>query len=253
SNARFVEARARVDPSAAAAWIEVAGAYAMFDGVDSPLTQTFGLGLFGDTGDRELARLEAFFDGRGAAVHHEVSPLAGVELAARLARRGYVPEEFTTVLCRPLGGSPDGDTTPAGGVAVEPLPDGQAGLFGDVAARGWAEFPEVAPFVADLSAVFAHHAAARCYLAVVDGVPAGTGVLTMHEGVAVLAGASTVPEARCRGAQRALLAARLADAAAAGCDLAMIATAPGSASQRNAERRGFRIAYTSAKWFLARG
>jgi GNAT superfamily N-acetyltransferase len=72
----------------------------------------------------------------------------------------------------------------------------------------------------------------------------------MHDGVAILAGASTVPEFRCRGLQAALLHARLEHAARAGCDLAMMAALPGSGSQRNAERRGFRIAYTRTKWAL---
>jgi len=35
-----------------------------------------------------------------------------------------------------------------------------------------------------------------------------------------------------------------------GCDIAMMAALPGSASQRNAERNGFRIAYTRTKWQL---
>lgn len=45
SNAHFVEARAAMSPESGVGWIEVAGAYAMFDGEESPLTQTFGLGL----------------------------------------------------------------------------------------------------------------------------------------------------------------------------------------------------------------
>ena len=40
ANARFVEARARQPAGSRAAWIEVAGAYALFDGPDSPLTQS---------------------------------------------------------------------------------------------------------------------------------------------------------------------------------------------------------------------
>ncbi|MCX6621649.1 MAG: hypothetical protein NTY38_11355 [Acidobacteria bacterium] len=39
-------------------------------------------------------------------------------------------------------------------------------------------------------------------------------------------------------------------AASAGCDLAMMCAEPGSVSQRNAERQGFRIAYTRIKWEL---
>jgi hypothetical protein len=33
-----------------------------------------------------------------------------------------------------------------------------------------------------------------------------------------------------------------------GCDIAMMVAATGSDSQRNAERMGFRIAYTRTKW-----
>jgi GNAT superfamily N-acetyltransferase len=76
--------------------------------------------------------------------------------------------------------------------------------------------------------------------------------MSIHEGVALLAGASTVPEARGRGAQLALLDARLRYAVEHGCDLAMMCALPGSASQRNAERQGFRIAYTRIKWRLDR-
>ena len=46
------------------------------------------------------------------------------------------------------------------------------------------------------------------------------------------------------GMQHALIAARLAAALAAGCDLAVVHTEPGSPSQRNVERLGFRLAYT---------
>ena len=48
SNADFVEARARMFPESGAEWTEIGGAYAMFDGAESPLTQTFGLGMFDD-------------------------------------------------------------------------------------------------------------------------------------------------------------------------------------------------------------
>ena len=75
-NVEFVEARAAVSPESGACWIDVAGTYAMFDGVESPLTQTFGLGLFETTSNADLERIEEFFKERGAPVFHEVSPLA---------------------------------------------------------------------------------------------------------------------------------------------------------------------------------
>ena len=36
-----------------------------------------------------------------------------------------------------------------------------------------------------------------------------------------------------------------------GCDLAMMVAEAGSNSQRNAERKGFQVAYTRTKWRLA--
>src|SRR5688572_2746853 len=51
SNAAIVDGRAEIEPDIDALWIEVAGAYAMFDGIGSPLTQTFALGLFDRVGE----------------------------------------------------------------------------------------------------------------------------------------------------------------------------------------------------------
>ena len=56
ANADFVETRIRLDPESGAAWIQVGGAYAMFDGLESPLTQTFGLGVFASHGGRRATR-----------------------------------------------------------------------------------------------------------------------------------------------------------------------------------------------------
>jgi hypothetical protein len=48
------------------------------------------------------------------------------------------------------------------------------------------------------------------------------------------------------GIQTALLSARLAGAAAAGCDIAVVTTQPGSKSQQNGQRRGFDLLHTRA-------
>src|SRR5882724_13600004 len=62
------------------------------------------------------------------------------------------------------------------------------------------------------------------YAALRDGVIAGGASFRVAEGIAQLTGAATAPAHRRRGIQTALLAARLADAAAAGCDIAVITT-----------------------------
>src|SRR5262245_13568687 len=69
---RFVETRARLFPESGATWTEVAGALAMFDGPASPITQTFGLGLFDKVTAADMETIAAFFRDRGAPVFHEV-------------------------------------------------------------------------------------------------------------------------------------------------------------------------------------
>ncbi len=259
--ADFVETRARLQPESGAAWIEAAGAYAMFDGVGSPITQTFGLGVFEPVTVEVLQQLEDFFSERGAAVHHEISPLADASLLALLHERGYHPNELTSVMFRPnqLAIQPDVKLARAINpkLAVRVMRKDEAQRWADVAAQGWSEMAELADFIRDLSLVSAERERGVSFFAELkgfaelDGEPIATGGLSFGEGIALMAGASTIPEQRKQGAQLALLEARLQYAAAQGCALAMMCAAPGSASQRNAERQGFRIAYTRIKWAKA--
>jgi GNAT superfamily N-acetyltransferase len=249
-NAGFVEVRARVAPEVGAQWIEVAGAYAMFDGPDSFLTQTFGLGLFEDVTPAHLDELESFFRERQAPVLHEISPLASPGLLPLLTGRGYQPLEYTTVLYKALApGSPSaaGNDRPQIRLAG---PD-EAELWARTAADGWrSEGPELADFIFEFGKISTQRALS--FLAEIDGRAVATGSLILHEDVALLAGASTVPDARGQGAQTALLHARLRYAAEQGCTVATIGALPGSQSQRNAEKQGFRVAYTRTKWQLLR-
>ncbi len=102
----------------------------------------------------------------------------------------------------------------------------------------------------DLMRVTARREGGVSFLVALHGQPIAAGALAIHNRVALLAGASTVPEWRGCGAQRLLLKTGLAYAARAGCDLAMVCAEPGSASQRKAERQGFRVAYTRTKFAL---
>ncbi|NNC33090.1 hypothetical protein HKM21_27925 [Longimicrobium terrae] len=248
ANAGFVDARARLQPESGAAWIDVAGTWAMFDGVGSPLTQTFGLGMSGPVSEDDFRRLEAFFAERGAEVFHEVSPLADPGLLEQLNGRGYRPIEFTSILFRPSR-LPDRSADIPAGVHVRRIAVEEADEWARVSAQGWSSEGEgIAEFIQSFGRVSAPAAGTECFLAEVDGQPAAAGALILADGVALLAGASTVPAMRRRGAQHALLQARLRFAAESGCPLAMMGAHPGSASQRNAEREGFRIAYTRIKW-----
>jgi hypothetical protein len=246
ANAACVDARREVHPQVGAAWMEIGGVYAMFDGPASPLTQTFGLGIFDRIRDAELERLEAFFAARGAPTFHEVSAFAPPETLNLLSVRGYAPIETSTLLVLPTADRSQGDDGP---VTVREVREAETGLWTRVAAQGWSsESAQLGSFIEDLGAVITRARGAHCFLAELDGEAIAAGTLNISNGVALLAGASTIPAARRRGAQRALLRARLDFAAARGIDLAMVVAQPGSASQRNARRQGFRPVYVRAKW-----
>ncbi len=250
SNADFVEARAQFFPDSGAEWIEVAGAYAMFDGLHSPCTQTFGLGMFEAVSMSELAQIEAFYRERGAPVHHEISPMADVALFTLLSERGYHPIELTSVLYRPLSRESDLTISRNDQVQVRIIAQNEQETWAQTAAQGWSEHPEFAAQMLEFCRLNAARQGALSFLAELAGQPIATGSLLIHDGVALLAGASTIPTARQQGAQLAVLESRLRYAAEQGCDLAMMGASPGSTSQRNAERQGFRIAYTRIKWML---
>jgi hypothetical protein len=245
-NAAFVDALARLEPSSGAIWKTSGGTAVMFAGVGSPITQTFGLGMHEPVVEHDLAAIERFFTSRGSAVIHELCPLAGVEVAAVLAGRGYKPVEFSSVLYQPITPDPRVRDNPELTVRKISRDDGQ--LYGKVSAQGWSEHPELMPYIEGFAKLSVE--CATCFIAERNGVPIATAALFMNEGTALLAGASTIPAGRRQGAQNALLDARLQTAASNGCDLAMMVAAPGSSSQRNAERQGFRIAYTRTKWQL---
>src|SRR5271155_1709496 len=93
---QFARARHRLFPESGARWMDCAGAQVVFDGIDSPATQTFGLGLFEELSHASLDTIERFFLDRGAPVQHEVSPLVGVAALDLLCSRGYRPIELSS-------------------------------------------------------------------------------------------------------------------------------------------------------------
>ncbi len=245
ASVQFAEARRKLFPDSGSCGMECAGAQVVFDGIDSPVTQTFGLGIFEELTEASLDTIESFFLARGAHVDHEVSPLAGVAAISLLCARHYRPIEISSVMVRPVENPPPGDIK----VRV-PSPE-EADLWADVSARGWShEYPQLAIQMKQLGAIASAREQSPSFLAELDGQPAAAGSLCIHDGVALFAGAATVPEMRRRGLQSALLQERMRYAFDHGCDLAMMVAEAGGVSQRNAERKGFRIAYTRLKWRL---
>ncbi len=250
SCAQFAVARKRLYPESSSTWMKCAGATVVFDGVDAPTTQTFGLGLFEELTPAALDEIEQFFLVRDAAVMHEICPFAGAATLDLLCARGYRPFEISSVLYRAV--EPPSEAH-AANIKVRIVGRDEAQLWSDINAKGWTyEHPEFEQFVRKAGVMLVARDGSPCFLAESDGTPGAAGALLVHEGVALFGGAATAPEFRRKGLQAALLEVRMRYAVEHGCDLAMMVAEAGSNSQRNAERKGFRVAYTRLKWKLVR-
>lgn len=232
--------------------IPVAGGIASFAEKDSPFNKVAGLGFAGVPEPADLDRLERAFADCGAPVQVELANLADPAIGDLLTGRGYRLISYENVLGRTLDGIPEGPTPP--GVEVRPSGDDEFDTWLDIVIDGFAhpdtqgvasheEFPReaLANAVRDMAA-----ARARRFLARRGGITAGGASMRTTEGVAQLTGAATAPEHRRHGVQTALLSTRLAHASAAGCDIAVVTTQPGSKSQQNVQRQGFDLLYTRA-------
>ena len=232
--------------------IPVAGGVASCAGEGSPYNKVAGLGFGGVPDPAALDEIEKAFAACGSPVQVELAHLADPAIGALLTGRGYRLESFENVLGRALAGEPE--RVMPSGVEVRPSGEEEFETWLDVVAEGsvhpdtqgvpWhEEFPREAIIAAERDSAAAGDIR---YAALRDGIIVGGATMRLSEGVAQFTGAATVPAHRRRGVQTALLSARLADAAAAGCDVAVIITQPGSKSQQNAQRQGFDLLYTRA-------
>lgn len=228
--------------------LPVAGGFACFAETGSPMNKVVGLGFDGLPDEAVLGEVERALAARGSDARVELSNLADPEIAAVLSGRGYRLLEFENVLGRPVGIDPPVETD----VQVRPADDLAAWVavlvdgFGHPDGEGLAAHEEFPADILERAERDMEKAGATAYVALYDGVVAGGGSMRIADGIAQLAGAATAPAYRRRGVQAALLAARLREAADAGCDIAVVTTAPGSRSQRNVQRRGFQLLYTRA-------
>jgi len=244
------EVLGRLRPDSGAAVERVAGGFAVYCGANSPVTQAVALGLDGPVSEEGFDRLEEFYRSRQEPVRVETCPLADGSLIEQFGRRAYRVTEFSNFMARPLGNSDSLKTwpEPPAGVTIEKIAKEQVDLWTLTVSQGFSENFPVTQEILEVMKMFALSQNVECYLARVDGAVAGGGTVKIHNGIAGLFGASTLPAFRKRGVQTALLQARLARAAAAGCDLAACLAQPGSTSQRNVMRQEFSVLYTRVKF-----
>jgi len=223
-----------------AAALDIGGGCAVFAGADSPLSHAVGIGLNGPVSEAEIDALEAFFRSRGGKVTVDLCPLADPQMVAILGKRGYRVTEFNNVLVKRLAGT---------SIVLTPrvrraLPD-ETDLWSHTVGVGFFEEPQLTSAEMDVGRAICAMPGALCYLAVTgSGELAGGAAAALHGGLATLFADSAITRHRRQGLHGELIAARLNEALAQGCDLATASALPGSGSQRNYERMGFEVVYT---------
>lgn len=232
----------------------IAGGVAIYTVEGSPLNKIAGLGFDGPVDTEGLGRIERDCFDNGAPVQVELSNLAEPSIGAMLSRRSYVLEGYENVLGRALPIDAPSTRVAEG---IEVAESGHDEL------DAWIDTVVTAFLAPDTQGVESHEsfdrdvleriirdmASARSgqrFSAKRSGAWAGGASMAIHEGVALLTGAATLPAHRRRGVQTALLSTRLAAASDAGCALATVTTQPGSKSHENAQRQGFELLYTRA-------
>ncbi len=237
----YVKMQQRLHPGIGADYREISGGLAFYAGENSPLNQAVGMGLHGPVNESEFDAFESFYRERNCPAQIVLSPYADMSLLALVRERGYRLTEFNSVMvCRLSDFKPQAI---APGIRLERVTPESS--------REWAHvivecFKDLGEMPQDLFEPFGLIPHGLNFLAYVDGEVAGGagGAIYPEHKLAAVYGAATAPKFRRRGVQNALFQARLREAKAAGCEIALVCTQPASGSQRNAERNGFRLAYT---------
>jgi GNAT superfamily N-acetyltransferase len=241
--------RAEVHPSV----MPVCGGLAVYAGPASPVNKLIGLGFDAPLELAALAAVEDRWRERGEPVRIELSVLADAGAGPALSDRGYRLHGFENVLARRL----DAATMPPPDPGIETLDNADPRVWADIAVTAFLQLDGTGSVADDALSReqmerelldYAGVPGVLRYLAMIDGQAVGEGAMRIdrESGLAQLAGAGTLPAFRGRGVQKALLQRRLADALGAGCDLAVVTTAPGTRSQENVMRRDFVLLYARA-------
>jgi hypothetical protein len=248
---RYAQAMRPFHPDWGTEWEEFGGGHLVFVAKNAIVGRAHGLGFAGSVTPADIVHVERFYFERESDAQVDVCPYADPSLFQSLNQRGFQVEEFNQTLALWLTRAqsllrPEDQTEVApDGVEIRPLTVGDAGPWSSLLARVFFGEAQASQF----EGVFQpwatpHHPLSLAAFSEGQMVAAAGGLIVSEYRMAAFFGAATLPEFRRRGIQQAFMRKRLQISRQAGCDLAVTLTMPGTTSQRNVERAGFRTAYT---------
>lgn len=220
--------------------LDTGKAVGIFAGDMSPLTQVTAV-----RDGADLSAMPDYYRGRTKVWEATISPFAGVDVVHQVIGMGAKLQQYENVTYRMLEELPE---KPEADIREMMSPD-ERELWGKIANQGFFGGLEN-EMTEQLGFIMANMPNTVRYMAFVDGEPAGTASSFVSDGCVGFGGGAVLPQFRSKGLHAAMIAHRL-NAAPEDCDLAILEATPGSTSQRNAERLGFRVAFTLLNFAVA--
>lgn len=265
ADAQLLAAAARASsdqlpPACPPIWVvPFGGGIAAAVGKDSTFNKCAGLGFSPIPDDVAFAKVEAEYLQRNLVPQVEVSTAADPQLHRTLSDRGYRVADVEHIHLRAVADAASG-TEIVGDIEIVSVDRSKAERWLEVMYRAFS-----APEASDLQPRRALCAAGlRRALAATVNIPGmqiylarrghewlgGAGMYVTPGGMAVAAGAATLPASRGKGVQSLLLNHRLVQAGRLGCEYLAVTVVPASRSAKNAVRLGF--ACVHARWLFVR-
>ena len=241
---RYAQAMQERKPELGAKWEEFLGGHIVFVARRSPVGRAHGLGFAETVTPEHIGHVEEFYFERGADAQVDVCPYADASLFESLNRRGFQVAEFNQTLARWILPEEKFAAQLSAGIEIRRVKQEEARRWSELCAHVF--FEDQAPRFSDFFLPWAAPEHPLALAAFDNGKMAGVagGLIVPEHNMAGFFGAAVLPEYRGRGIQTAFMQERLRLAQQAGCTLAVTLTTPGTTSQRNVERAGFRTAYT---------
>jgi GNAT superfamily N-acetyltransferase len=222
---------------------EVGGGAACFSGASSFFSQViaWGFNLKPKQFKTQIQMIEGFYRALGhTRVDIELCPLVGNDLPMALSQRGYQVTELNNVSFIELHEHRESQAPSP--FEIRKVPANELATWAKKVALGFGHVEAQDQFTqyAKLQGVTAFGVYHQ------EQIIAGATV-AMHGEVADLGVTSTLSPYRGRGIQKLLLSERLNYVKKLGIPLATVTTAPGSISDLNVQKTGFRCAYTRLK------
>jgi GNAT superfamily N-acetyltransferase len=244
----YIAMHRRIYPSKIAETREIGGALAVVSGSHvkdeaighRAFSRCIGLGFEHPVTELMVEEVERFYAEHGVPTRIDLCPFAAPELRDLLRARGYTVESFLNTWIRSTAPV---SFRPNAAISVSLASPAEREEWRDTLGRGFASDDTIP--IDPIADTVSHLPEKLLFLARIEGEAAGAAAAHVRDSIALVNGAATRPGFRGRGVQQALLAARINHVAGA-CELMTVITSPGSDSERNVQRFGFRLLHTKA-------